>query len=176
MPRQCNIMFVTPSSLTFGIVVYCSLTDLSQPMEVGTEIEVVRQLRSIVVKHDTEAELMLCECYAAGKLGGITPQQAFCLHQGGVPVILSCQLPPHATWTSWAWRVHEVMLLTICVVCVALSWEFCFRHKIIMLLISYFICVVLCVELLFLCEVTLLITFCLCCALFQAPFHVWDKS
>lgn len=46
-------------------------------MEVGTEIEVVRQLRSIVVKHDTEAELMLCECYAAGKLGGITPQQAF---------------------------------------------------------------------------------------------------
>ena len=42
----------------------------------------------------------------------------------------------------------------------------------IMLLINYFVCVVPCVELLFLCEVTLLIMFCLCCAIFQAPFHV----
>ena len=174
MPRQCNIMFVTPSSLTL----YCSL--LFPHWFVTAHGGWDRDWGG-----ETAAQHR-CEAWHGGGADAVwvlRSRQArghhstagICLHQGGVPVILSCQLPPHATWTSWAWRVHEVMLLIICVVCVALSWEFCFMHEI-MLLINYCICVVPCVELLFLCEVTLLIMFCLCCAIFQAPFHVWDKS
>ena len=126
MPRQCNIMFVTPSSLTS----YCSL--LFPHWFVTAHGGWDRDWGG-----ETAAQHR-CEAWHGGGADAVwvlRSRQArghhstagICLHQGGVPVILSCQLPPHATWTSWAWRVHEVMLLTVCVVCVALSWEFCFR-------------------------------------------------
>ncbi|KAK7113372.1 hypothetical protein V1264_012671 [Littorina saxatilis] len=88
----------------------------SQTMESGRELEAMRQLRGIVLHHNSiKAKLWLCECYAVGRFGGITSQQAYSftkeVFQSSTPVnFLPVLNPPHELNASMRYILVDWMV------------------------------------------------------------------